>query len=71
MTDSYPSPFATPGAALRHHAARLPDAEALCFPLTDARLSFAGWLDQAESLARGLLALEGWLGGTGPQIFAR
>jgi fatty-acyl-CoA synthase len=57
MTDSYPSPFETPGAALRHHAARRPDAEALCFPLNGARLSFAGWLDQAENLARGLLAL--------------
>ena len=57
MNPSYPSPFETPGAALRHHAARCPDAEALCFPLARARLSFAGWLDRAKSLARGLLDL--------------
>ena len=57
MTPSYPSPFETPGAALRHHAARRREAEALCFPLADARLSFAGWLGRAENLARGLLAL--------------
>jgi hypothetical protein len=59
MTPSYPGPVETPRAALRRHAARRPDAEALSFPLADARLSFAGWLDRSESLARALLAL-GW-----------
>jgi fatty-acyl-CoA synthase len=51
------SPFATPGEALRHHAARRPSATALAFPETDERLSFAEWLADAEALTRGLLDL--------------
>jgi len=51
------TPFETSGAALRHQAALRPDEEALIFPLSGGRLTFAGWLTEAESLARGLLAL--------------
>ncbi len=51
------SPFDTPGAALRYHAARRPAATALAFPESGNRLSFAGWLAEAEALARGLLDL--------------
>ncbi len=51
------SPFDTPGAALRRQAAQRPDAEALVFPASGGRLGFAAWLEQAEALARGLLAL--------------
>ena len=50
-------PFATPGEALRHHAALRPAATALAFPESDRRLSFAAWLADAEALARGLLDL--------------
>lgn len=57
MTLEALTPFATPGAALRHHAALRPTDEALIFPLSGGRLSFAGWLAEAEGLARGLLAL--------------
>jgi fatty-acyl-CoA synthase len=51
------TPFETPGAALRHQAAARPNEAALIFPLSGGRLAFAGWLAEAESLARGLLAL--------------
>ena len=51
------TPFETSGAALRHQAALRPEEEALIFPLSGGRLTFAGWLTEAESLARGLLAL--------------
>ena len=51
------SPFATPGDALRHHAAQRPAAPALAFPESGQRLSFAEWLAEAEALARGLLDL--------------
>ena len=51
------TPFETSGAALRHQAALRPEEEALIFPLSGGRLTFAGWLSEAESLARGLLAL--------------
>jgi fatty-acyl-CoA synthase len=51
------SPFATSPAALRRQVALRPDSEALCFPASGGRLSFAVWLEQAESLARGLLGL--------------
>ena len=51
------APFETSGAALRHQAALRPAAEALAFPLSGGRRSFAAWLAESESLARGLLAL--------------
>jgi acyl-CoA synthetase (AMP-forming)/AMP-acid ligase II len=57
MTTAALSPFGTPGEALRHQAKVRPDAEALAFPLSGGRLSFAGWLEEATALARGLLAL--------------
>ena len=49
------SPFATPGEALRRHVAERPAATGLLYPETGARLSFAGWLENAEALARALL----------------
>ena len=57
MTKAALSPFGTPGEALRHQAKVRPDAEALAFPLSGGRLSFAGWLEEATALARGLLVL--------------
>jgi acyl-CoA synthetase (AMP-forming)/AMP-acid ligase II len=51
------TPFATPLDALRAAARRHGAREALRFPHEDASLSFAAWLDRAEALARGLLAL--------------
>ena len=51
------SPFETSGAALRQQAALRPAEEALAFPLSGGRRSFAAWLAESESLARGLLAL--------------
>jgi acyl-CoA synthetase (AMP-forming)/AMP-acid ligase II len=51
------SPFATPGEALRYQARTRPEAEALAFPLSGGRLSFAGWLEESVALARGLLDL--------------
>ena len=51
------TPFETSGAALRHQAALRPEEEALIFPLSGGRLTFAGWRAEAESLARGLLSL--------------
>ena len=46
------SPFQTAGEALRHQARTRGEAEALAFPLSGGRLSFAGWLDESSSLAR-------------------
>src|SRR5262249_18548793 len=57
MAAETPTPFETPGAALRHQAALRPTEEALIFPLSGGRLTFAAWLAEAEDLARGLLAL--------------
>jgi fatty-acyl-CoA synthase len=51
------APFETSGAALRHQATLRPAEEALAFPLGGGRRSFAAWLAESESLARGLLAL--------------
>ena len=51
------SPFETPGEALRHQARTRGEAEALAFPLSGGRLTFAGWLEESSSLARGLMAL--------------
>jgi acyl-CoA synthetase (AMP-forming)/AMP-acid ligase II len=51
------SPFQTSGEALRHQARTRGDAEALAFPLSGGRLSFAGWLDDSSSLARALMEL--------------
>src|SRR5689334_16661438 len=51
------SPFATPGEALRHQARLRGDGEALAFPLSGGRLSFAGWLEESSNLARGLMDL--------------
>ena len=51
------SPFETSGAALRQQAALRPAEEALAFPLSGGRRSFAAWLAESESLARGFLAL--------------
>ncbi len=57
MTGAALSPFGTPGEALRHQAKVRPEAEALAFPLSGGRLSFAAWLAEATDLARGLLEL--------------
>jgi fatty-acyl-CoA synthase len=57
MTAAPLSPFATPGEALGHQARLRPDAEALAFPLSGGRLTFAGWLEESVALARGLLDL--------------
>ncbi len=51
------SPFATPGEALRHQARVRGEVEALAFPLSGGRLSFARWLDESSNLARGLMDL--------------
>src|ERR1051325_3708525 len=51
------SPFATPGEALRHQARLLPEAEALAFPPSGGRMSFADWLEESTALAHGLLEL--------------
>lgn len=51
------SPFATPAEALRHQSRQRGDAEALAFPLSGGRLTFAGWLDESVSLARGMMEL--------------
>ena len=51
------SPFATSGEALRHQARLRGEAEALAFPRSGGRLTFAGWLDESASLARGLMQL--------------
>lgn len=49
------TPYENPGAALHDQAVRRPDAIALDFPGSDARLTFAQWLQQAQSIARGLI----------------
>lgn len=49
------SPFATPGAALARQAELRGDREALAFPETGARLTYAEWHREAAALARALL----------------
>ena len=51
------TPFATPGDALAAQAATRPDAEAMVFPQSDARMTFGQWHDRATALARSLLDL--------------
>jgi fatty-acyl-CoA synthase len=57
MTGEPLTPFDSSGQALRRQATLRPDAEALAFPSSGGRRSFASWLAEAESLGRGLLAL--------------
>ena len=49
------SPFRTPGDALAHQAKTRGGREALAFPETGARLTWAAWHEAATALARGLL----------------
>jgi len=51
------TPFQTPGEALARHAADRPDAEAMVFPQSDARMTFGDWHDRSAALARALLDL--------------
>lgn len=51
------TPYRTPGEALAHHAAERPDAEAMVFPQSGARMTFGEWHDRAVALARALLDL--------------
>jgi fatty-acyl-CoA synthase len=51
------SPFSTPGDALAAHAANRPDAEAMVFPQSGARMTFGEWHERATALARALLDL--------------
>ena len=57
MTDDALTPFAVPGDALAHHAAARGDAEAMVFPQSGARLTYADWHGRATALARALLDL--------------
>ena len=57
MTEALATPQPTPFAALADWAARRPEAEALAFPLSGGRRSFAAWHEEAEALARALLDL--------------
>ena len=49
------SPFQTPGDALARQAGLRGDREALAFPETGARLSYAEWHEAATALARAIL----------------
>ena len=51
------TPYRTPGEALAAHAARRPDAEAMVFPKSDARMTYRQWHERANGLARALLDL--------------
>lgn len=51
------TPFETPGEALAHRAESRGNAEALAFPLSGGRMTFAAWDAAATGLARGLLTL--------------
>ena len=49
------SPFRTPGGALARQANARGDREALAFPETGTRLTYAGWHEAATALARAIL----------------
>ena len=49
--------FPTPGAALRAQAEAIGESEALAFPESGGRLTFAGWYEQSTAVARGLVDL--------------
>lgn len=51
------TPYATPGDALAAHAAERPDAEAMIFPQSSARMTYREWQYRAAALARALLDL--------------
>lgn len=51
------TPFQTPGEALAAQATRRPDAEAIVFPQSGARMTFGEWHAKSTALARALLDL--------------
>lgn len=51
------TPYQTPGDALADQAATRPDAEAMVFPQSGARMTFGEWHAKSTALARALLDL--------------